>query len=151
MDTKVVFELLLSMAKLTNAIVSMKFSALLLSGMFTFSGCATFSDYSHASYRQGKADAMRDINANILATEVYGFGASKDSEWGRLLKQRYAIEQRVVAGCIVNEKITGHAKGYNEVSHQEIERRLGKDIWTKIRAEETAFYQSKLPASAITK
>jgi len=139
------------MAKLRNAFVFKMTSALLLLGIFLFTGCSTVPDYSYSSYRQGKADAQRDINANILAIEVYGFGASNDSEWGRLLQQRYGIEQRVVAGCIVNEKITGHAKGYNEVSHQEIERRLGSDIWTKIRADETAFHQSKPPVTVITK
>jgi len=139
------------MTKKGKAIVPKMISAFLLLSIFMLSGCSSFPDYSYSSYRQGKADAMRDINANILATEVYGFGASKNSEWGRLLKQRYGIEQRVVAGCIVNEKITGHAKGYNEVSHQEIERRLGKDIWNKIRAEETAYFQSKSPAPVMTK
>lgn len=98
-------------------------------------GCSTVSDYSYSEYRRGKADAQKDIQANRLITEVYGFGASKDSAWGRLLKESYGIEQRMVAGCIVDGKIVGHAKGYNEVSHAEIERRFGKDIWDKVEMQ----------------
>lgn len=107
---------------------------MLLTGLL-LTGCSTFPDYSYDDYRRGKIDAQRDIQANQMITEIYGFGASRDSELGRLLKKRYGIEQRVVAGCIVNEKIIGHAKGYNEISHAEIERRFGKDIWDKVQQE----------------
>jgi hypothetical protein len=123
------------MSKLTNRIVSTTFTALLLSVVSLFSGCSTFSDYSYASYRQGKANALRDIEANILAVETYGFGMNGDGGRSHLLRERYNIETRIVAGCIVNEKIVGHAKGYNEVSRAEIERRFGKDIWDKVRQE----------------
>ena len=63
-----------------------------------------------------------------------------------MLRDLYGIETRIVAGCVVNKKIIGHSKGYNEVSHLGIERRFGKDIWDKILREERAFNEANMPA-----
>ncbi len=98
-------------------------------------GCSTFSDYSYCDYQRGKADAKKDIQAEILAVETYGFRMNGDGGESQLLRNHYNIDTRIVAGCVVNKKIIGHAKGYNEVSRAEIERRFGKDIWGKIREE----------------
>ena len=77
------------------------------------------------AYFRGRADARRDIRAGHLALEVSGLGAG---EFVKPLKERYGVEARVVAGCVVNETIMGHERGYNVVSAAEIKRRLGVDI-----------------------
>ena len=53
------------------------FSILALSTVLFFSGCSTFSNYSYNEYQRGKADARRDIQADILAVETYGFGLTE--------------------------------------------------------------------------
>jgi len=78
-----------------------------------------------SAYVRGRADARRDIDAGVIAVEVSGFGAGG---FEKQLKDRYGIDTRVVAGCVVNETILGHERGYNAVSAVEIKRRVGVDI-----------------------
>ncbi len=83
----------------------------------------------------GRADAQRDIAAGILAREVYGFGAAGGGPLVDVLRERYHIETRPVAGCVVNENILGHAAGYNRTSQREVDRRFGRGSIAKTEAE----------------
>jgi hypothetical protein len=87
-----------------------------------------------SAYRTGRADAERDVAAGILAIEEFGLGAGTGHSV-RLLRERYGIEIRATAGCIVNEKILGHGAGYNAVSEAEIDRRVGSDRVAAVRKE----------------
>jgi len=77
------------------------------------------------AYARGRADAHRDIRDGQLTIEVSGFGAGIIAQ---PLKDRYGVETRVVAGCLVDDWILGHERGYNVVSAAEIKRRTGIDI-----------------------
>jgi hypothetical protein len=77
------------------------------------------------AYVRGRADAHRDIRDGQLIIEVSGFGAGSIA---KPLKDRYGVETRVVAGCVVDDTILGHERGYNVVSAAEIKRRSGVDI-----------------------
>jgi len=87
-----------------------------------------------SAYRAGRAEAKRDVAAGILAIEEYGFGAGFGPHV-QILRERYQIEIRPTAGCIVNETILGHAAGYNAVSELEIDRRVGRASVEGARAE----------------
>jgi hypothetical protein len=78
-----------------------------------------------AAYVRGRADARRDIRSGHIAVEVYGLGGGSVAS---PLKDRYHVDTRVVAGCVVDEAIMGHARGYNVVSAAEVRRRFGDDI-----------------------
>ena len=86
------------------------------------------------AYRTGRADAEKDVAAGTLAIEEYGFGAGY-GPYVELLCERYQIEIRPVAACIVNERILGHAAGYNKVSEREIDQRVGSDRVRATREE----------------
>lgn len=75
--------------------------------------------------RAGRADAERDVRAGTLAIEAYGFGAGAGS-YVRLFRDRFQVEVRAVAGCLVDDTIIGHVSGYNAVTEAEIERRFGR-------------------------
>ena len=77
------------------------------------------------AYVRGRADAHRDIRDGHLTIEVSGFGAGAVE---KPLKERFGVETRVVAGCVVDDAILGHERGYNVVSAAEIKRRAGVDI-----------------------
>ena len=77
-----------------------------------------------SAYRAGRADAKKDTAAGIMAREVYGFGAGF-GPGPDILRNRYNVEMRAVAACVVDEKIVGHAAGYNEIADREIDRRVG--------------------------
>ena len=85
------------------------------------------------AYRAGRVDAKRDLAAGKLAIESYGFGAG--GRYVQLYRERYQIDVRLVAGCLVDETILGHAAGYNEVAEPEIERRYGRASLEAAREE----------------
>lgn len=78
-----------------------------------------------AAYLRGRADAYRGIRDGHLTVEVSGLGAGIIAQ---PLKERFNVETRVVAGCIVDDIILGHERGYNIVSAAEIKRRSGIDL-----------------------
>jgi hypothetical protein len=86
------------------------------------------------AYRAGRVEAQKDVAAGILAIEEYGFlaGFGRDAE---LLCERYQIEVRPIAQCLVDESIFGHAAGYNKVSAREIDRRFGRSAIEATREE----------------
>ena len=85
-----------------------------------------------AAYVRGRADARRDIRDGRLTVEVYGSGGGSIA---KPLQERYHIDTRVVAGCVVNDTLMGHARGYNIVSAAEIKRRFGVEILDRTTGE----------------
>ncbi len=105
--------------------------------------------YSRRTYLAGRAAAQRDIQHGVLATESAGLPAEWSDEYVSLLRRRYGIEDRAVAGCMVDDKITGHIIGYNEVSDAEIKRRFGSDVFDRTAKDAQALYKKKVsPRSA---
>ena len=88
----------------------------------------------YRAYREGQAAARKDIAAGILAIEESGFGAGS-GPGVEILRERYQIEVRPLAGCIVNETIIGHEDGYNSIAGPEIDRRVGRDKVEAAREE----------------
>jgi hypothetical protein len=87
-----------------------------------------------SAYRSGRADAKKDIAAGILATETYGFGAGS-GHYAKILRDRYQVDTRAVAGCVIDDQIAAHAAGYNAVSIPEIARRLGQPRLAALQEE----------------
>lgn len=84
------------------------------------------TDWNYLSaYWAGRTEAKKDVAAGIMAMEVYGFGGGGPG--AQILRDRYRIEIRPVAGCLVDEEILGHAAGYNGIAKPEIDRRVGQD------------------------
>ena len=88
----------------------------------------------YRAYREGQAAARKDIVAGILAIEESGFGAGSGPT-ADILRDRYQIEVRPLAQCIVNETIIGHEDGYNSIAGPEIDRRIGRDKVEAAREE----------------
>jgi hypothetical protein len=89
--------------------------------------------YSKSAYLAGKAAATEDLRNGKLAVETFGLPPRHDV-YAEILKADYQVELRSIAGCLIDDKILGHAKGYNEISEAEIKRRFGADVFTKARA-----------------
>lgn len=86
------------------------------------------------AYRAGRADAERDLRAGTLAIETYGFGGGAGS-YVALFRERFQVDVKAVAGCLVNDTIIGHASGYNAVTEAEIARRFGPGAMEAAREE----------------
>ena len=99
--------------------------------------------YSKRAYSAGRAAARGDLAHGILAMEGCGLRRGEMIEDGdRIMRERYGIINRPIAGCIVNDQILGHLKGYNDVTRPEILRRFGADFFDRIVNEvERRFYR----------
>lgn len=73
------------------------------------------------AYQKGRKDAERDVSQRIYAIEVYGMPPPP----GKELPMHPSIQLRSVAGCVVDDQIIGHARGYNEVSQAAIQLYFG--------------------------
>ncbi|HKP02131.1 MAG TPA: hypothetical protein VJU77_02115 [Chthoniobacterales bacterium] len=90
--------------------------------------------YYCRAYLTGRAEAKKDIAAGVFVIEAAGFGAGRDPT----LWERYHVDVRAIAGCLVDNTILGHLAGYNAISEPEIYRRFGRD---KIEAAREESYQ----------
>lgn len=95
-------------------------------------------------YGVGWADAKKDAKAGRLILESFGFGTFTPGapNFSDSARQQYGIEINQVAGCVVNERIMGHAKGYNDVMVEEIKRRCGIAVVTEAEKENARWVQS---------
>ena len=90
--------------------------------------------YSRSAYEAGRRDAERDVREGRLIYEIYGGPpAPWEGDWEKLLADKYQIQLKSVAGCVVDRSIVGHARGYNEVSGAEIDRKFGPNFIVKSR------------------
>lgn len=74
------------------------------------SGCCPLSD----SFSKGRADAQADIQRGHLTVETGGMRAPWDDTYTVLMKKRYGVELRTVAGCMISDDDAEHCRGYNE-------------------------------------
>ena len=115
--------------------------ATIILGTLLLGGCATLQ--SNSSFKAGKTQANEDIPNGILAIEQAGFLMKFDEEYVRLLKQKYGIEVRRVAFCVVHEDVEEHMRGYNKVAEAEIARRFGKGCLLKAEQQAQALYEAR--------
>lgn len=102
-------------------------------------------DYINAT-RTGRADARKDLHSGQLAIETHSLPMKGEREYAEILRQRYQIELRRIAGDTdVTEKVLGHAKGYNEISEAEIKRRFGDEALKAAEEEATKHYDEAYP------
>jgi hypothetical protein len=102
--------------------------------------------YSVSAYQAGCREAWRDLHENRLIIEEHGLPPPCWDDYKKLLEQRYHVQVRMVGGCVVDEKVVGHEKGYNQISKAEIEQRFGKDVLEKALAEAAETFRTKRSA-----
>lgn len=95
-------------------------------------------------YYMGKYSAHRDLAAGVLRLEVYGEYSPWEDEEAGILKTRYGIERKWVAGCILSDSVLAHADGYNTPMLREIDRRFGEGVTEKIYREAKLKYEINL-------
>src|SRR5438105_1225678 len=64
---------------------------------------------------RGHLAAHLDVHRGRYQVLGYGLANLSRSEYGRCLRERYNIEFRPVAGCIVSESLISYAKAYQSV------------------------------------
>jgi len=103
-------------------------------GLFSLSSCSAFNSWRGEV--NGRADAQKDLKAGKLILETMGPPpAPWERTYEKLLKERHGITYSWVAGCIVNDRVSGHARAYNQIMEEEIDRRFGKGVLEKTAEE----------------
>jgi len=78
---------------------------------------------------RGHLSARFDLSRGHYRVLAYGLPSPWRPEYARLLRERYGIEIRTVALCIVSRTLVSYADGYNEVSAAAANRKFGHDVF----------------------
>jgi hypothetical protein len=78
---------------------------------------------------RGKAAAHLDIARGRYRVLIFGLRRSWEPEYARLLRDRYGVELKPVAGCIVSQGLIWYVDGYDKVSTAAVIRKYGHDIF----------------------
>jgi hypothetical protein len=81
------------------------------------------------AFIQGESLARVDIARGRYVELGYGLPAPWVPEYTRLLRERYGVEHRPVAGCLVSKSLVSFVRAYNSVSTAAAKRRFGHDIF----------------------
>ncbi len=85
-----------------------------------------------SSFQTGKQDAVRDFDNGIMQIETYGLRTQSNPYEENLAKR--GINMKTVAGCVVNDEIIDHAKGYNTKMVELIKEKFGSDVFGEARS-----------------
>jgi hypothetical protein len=84
---------------------------------------------------RGQLTARFDVGRGHYRVLTFGLPPSWHPEYARLLRERYGIEVKTVAGCVVSQALISYVDSYDEVSTAAAIRKFGHDIF-KESAEE---------------
>lgn len=100
---------------------------------------SVFFCWQYTGAEQGRVRAKFDMWRGRYVVLTYGLPPPGRDEYARLLRQRYGIELRPVAACIVSERLVSYVNAYDEVSCPAANRRFGHDVFKE--CEERALQQ----------
>ncbi len=78
---------------------------------------------------RGTLEARFDLARGHYAILAYGLPPGGRDEYTRLLKERYGIERRQIALCIVDSSTMAYADSYNHISVPAAQSRFGQDVF----------------------
>jgi hypothetical protein len=77
-----------------------------------------------AAFR-GRTVARFDVWRGHFEVQTYGLPVEWLPEYQRLLRERYGIQLRPVAGCIVPEELVAYVDAYDSILSNAIEKKFG--------------------------
>jgi hypothetical protein len=80
---------------------------------------------------RGRLKARFDLARGHYAILAYGLPPGGRDEYTRLLKERYGIERRQIALCIVGSSTMAYAHSYNGISVPAAQKRFGQDVFER--------------------
>ena len=90
---------------------------------------ATLTVWSLSASPRGRWKAQSDLRQGHVALLTYGLEPPQRRVIARLLRERYGVELRTVAGDIVSEDLTAYVRAYNEVMQTAINNKFGHDVY----------------------
>jgi hypothetical protein len=83
----------------------------------------------------GLIDAHVDLVHGKFKELGYGLPLRGMDKYISLLHQRYGVDYRAVAGCVVSKNTRDYVAAYDSVSEPAINRKFGHDIFKEVASE----------------
>jgi len=87
------------------------------------------------AYLRGYLVAKFDVAHGHFEVQSFGLPARWRPDYARLLRDRYGIEHRTVAGCVVSGSLLSYVSAYNSVSKAAARRKFGHDVFAECVAD----------------
>jgi hypothetical protein len=84
---------------------------------------------------RGYLAAYTDVHQGRYQVLGYGLPPESRSEYVLCLRERYGIEFRAVAGCVVSEDLVSYVAAYDLVVAEATSRKFGHDVFKECAAE----------------
>ena len=111
-----------------GAFVKVRKKAALVVGILALVVCAELIREYTAPMR-GRLKARYDVWRGHYAVLAYGLPPPWRPQYAHLLRERYGIEVRTIALCIVSETLRSYADSYDEVSAAAASHKFGHDVF----------------------
>jgi hypothetical protein len=105
--------------------------------------CWLPSDADPYTQRDGTAEAKAVLARGQLIMVTYGLPGAGWIEYRTILSERYGIEMRTIAGCVVTSGVLRYAERFNAVMEPEIRRRYGDNVFDAAEEEAGARYSAR--------
>ncbi len=105
------------------------------------SSIAGFVGWELAAPIRGGLAAGFDVMRGHYKISSFGLPTPWRPEYSRLLRERYGIEDQVVAGCIVSSSLVAYVEGYNAISMSAANRKFGRDVFQESAADASRKWQ----------
>jgi hypothetical protein len=106
--------------------------------------------WSSATPAPGSQAARMDLARGHYVMLTYGLPTPDYEEFSALLRKRYGVEVRAVAGCVVSESLRDYVRDYNEVSMAAANKRFGRDIFAEAQKDAQIRWRQLHPENAPT-
>ena len=97
---------------------------------------------------RGRIAAHVDVARGHYRTLGYGLPVSWLPEYARLLRGRYGIEYRAVAGCIVSQSLIAYVEAYDAVSSAAAKNRFRHDVFRECAEDARTGWERRMAVDA---
>jgi len=99
--------------------------------------------WSASASIRGRIAGRIDVHRGRYQVLGYGLADRSRSEYARCLRERYNIEYRTVAGCIVSDSLVSYVKAYHSVVTEAANRKFGHDVFQECAGEAGRTWKEK--------
>jgi hypothetical protein len=104
--------------------------------------------WSLAAPMRGRLAAHVDMQRGRYEVLGYGLPSPSRPEYARCLRERYKIEFRPVAGCIVSESLVSYVNAYDSVLEEATRRKFGRDVLQECADEAATKWKAQRAVAA---
>jgi len=100
--------------------------------------------WSYSASLRGSVAARIDVARGHYEVHSFGLPARWRPQYAQLLHDRYGIELRIVAGCVVTQSEVDYTAAYNAVAYDAAIRHFGHNIFSECATDARKAYEKSL-------